>query len=53
MRDSKKKSFGSKLVGLFKKDPAKDPFKSKLSQINATNNQKINKDVDSGKQQIV
>ena len=48
----KKGSFSSKLKGLFKKED-KSPFKTKLSQMNATNNYILNREVETGKQQIV
>ena len=48
----KKSSFGSKLAGFFKKED-KSPFKAKLSQMNASNNYIMNREVEVGKQQIV
>ena len=44
----KKGSFSSKLKGLFKKED-KSPFKTKLSQMNATNNYILNREVETGK----
>ena len=44
----KKGSFSSKLKGLFKKED-KSPFKTKLSQMNASNNYILNREVETGK----
>ena len=44
----KKGSFSSKLKGLFMKED-KSPFKTKLSQMNATNNYILNREVETGK----
>ena len=46
----KKESFGSKLKGLLFKKEDKNPFKAKLSQMNATNNYILNREVETGKQ---
>lgn len=45
----KKESFSSKLRGLFKKEDKSRPFKTKLSQMNATNNFILNREVETGK----
>jgi hypothetical protein len=46
--EKKKGSFSSKLKGLFKKED-KSPFKTKLSQMNASNNYILNREVETGK----